>query len=88
MESQAHNLALIKLSQPIKFDRRISPICLPNPGKFTINNDLIDIKFDPSRVVEFNNIIKMCVTFFRFYLSRTGWNFGWMDVKHRRGHEQ
>ncbi|CAL7940151.1 unnamed protein product [Xylocopa violacea] len=31
-ESHAHNLALVKLSQPIKFDRRILPICLPNPG--------------------------------------------------------
>ncbi|XP_017759442.1 PREDICTED: vitamin K-dependent protein C-like [Eufriesea mexicana] len=31
-ESHAHNLALIKLSQPIKFERRLSPICLPNPG--------------------------------------------------------
>ncbi|XP_076222336.1 vitamin K-dependent protein C [Nomia melanderi] len=30
--SRAHDLALIKLSQPIKFERRISPICLPNPG--------------------------------------------------------
>ncbi|XP_017791623.1 PREDICTED: vitamin K-dependent protein C-like [Habropoda laboriosa] len=32
LESRAHDLALIKLSQPIKFERRISPICLPNPG--------------------------------------------------------
>ncbi|XP_033201533.2 transmembrane protease serine 9 [Bombus vancouverensis nearcticus] len=32
VESHAHNLALMKLSQPIKFERRISPICLPNPG--------------------------------------------------------
>ncbi|XP_033333961.2 vitamin K-dependent protein C [Megalopta genalis] len=31
-DSRAHDLALIKLSQPIKFERRISPICLPNPG--------------------------------------------------------
>ncbi|XP_076683200.1 vitamin K-dependent protein C [Andrena cerasifolii] len=31
-DSQAHDLALIKLSQSIKFERRISPICLPNPG--------------------------------------------------------
>ncbi|XP_076172351.1 vitamin K-dependent protein C [Ptiloglossa arizonensis] len=31
-DSHAHDLALIKLSQPIKFERRISPICLPNPG--------------------------------------------------------
>ncbi|XP_026674944.1 serine proteinase stubble-like [Ceratina calcarata] len=31
-ESHAHNLALIKLSQTIKFNRRISPICMPNPG--------------------------------------------------------
>ncbi|XP_076238845.1 chymotrypsinogen A [Calliopsis andreniformis] len=31
-DSHAHDLALIKLSQPIKLERRISPICLPNPG--------------------------------------------------------
>ncbi|XP_003697608.1 vitamin K-dependent protein C-like isoform X1 [Apis florea] len=32
IESHAHNLALIKLSQTVKFERRLSPICLPNPG--------------------------------------------------------
>ncbi|XP_076621859.1 vitamin K-dependent protein C [Colletes latitarsis] len=31
-DSHAHDLALIKLSQSIKFERRMSPICLPNPG--------------------------------------------------------
>ncbi|CAK9813715.1 Phenoloxidase-activating factor 3 [Anthophora plagiata] len=32
LESRAHDLALIKLSQSVKFERRLSPICLPNPG--------------------------------------------------------
>ncbi|EFN86140.1 Vitamin K-dependent protein C [Harpegnathos saltator] len=27
-----YNLALIRLSRPTKFEKRISPICLPNPG--------------------------------------------------------
>ncbi|XP_012288814.2 vitamin K-dependent protein C-like [Orussus abietinus] len=31
-ESRARDLALIRLARPIKFERRISPICLPNPG--------------------------------------------------------
>ncbi|XP_020707654.1 vitamin K-dependent protein C [Athalia rosae] len=31
-ESRAHDLALLRLSQPTKFERRISPVCLPNPG--------------------------------------------------------
>lgn len=34
IESHAHNLALIKLSQTVKFERRLSPICLPNPGMY------------------------------------------------------
>lgn len=36
IESHAHNLALIKLSQTVKFERRLSPICLPNPGTYLI----------------------------------------------------
>lgn len=28
-----HNLALIKLSASVAFERRLSPICLPNPSK-------------------------------------------------------
>lgn len=36
IESHAHNLALIKLSQTVKFERRLSPICLPNPGMYLI----------------------------------------------------
>ncbi|XP_015606006.1 phenoloxidase-activating factor 3 [Cephus cinctus] len=31
-ESRAKDLALIRLTRPIKFERRISPVCLPNPG--------------------------------------------------------
>ncbi|KAL6422457.1 hypothetical protein ACFW04_010629 [Cataglyphis niger] len=31
-ESHTHDLALIRLSRPTKFEKRISPICLPNPG--------------------------------------------------------
>ncbi|KAL6262147.1 hypothetical protein P5V15_007244 [Pogonomyrmex californicus] len=31
-ESDAHDLALIRLSRPTKFEKRISPVCLPNPG--------------------------------------------------------
>lgn len=34
VESHAHNLALIKLSQAVKFERRLTPICLPNPGMY------------------------------------------------------
>lgn len=34
IESHAHNLALIKLSQTVKFERRLLPICLPNPGMY------------------------------------------------------
>ncbi|XP_028046585.2 vitamin K-dependent protein C [Monomorium pharaonis] len=30
--SNTHDLALLRLSRPIKFEKRISPICLPNPG--------------------------------------------------------
>lgn len=35
-ESNTHDLALIRLSRPIKFEKRISPICLPNPGSFLL----------------------------------------------------
>ncbi|KAG7211726.1 hypothetical protein KM043_010972 [Ampulex compressa] len=31
-ESHAHDLALIRLSRSTSFEKRISPICLPNPG--------------------------------------------------------
>ncbi|XP_046418782.1 vitamin K-dependent protein C-like [Neodiprion fabricii] len=31
-ESRSHDLALLRLSQPTKFERRISPVCMPNPG--------------------------------------------------------
>ncbi|XP_043280113.1 phenoloxidase-activating factor 3-like [Venturia canescens] len=31
-DSHAHDLALVRLSRPIKFEKRISPVCLPNPG--------------------------------------------------------
>ncbi|XP_018306523.1 ovochymase-2 [Mycetomoellerius zeteki] len=31
-ESSTHDLALIRLSRPTKIEKRISPICLPNPG--------------------------------------------------------
>ncbi|XP_015514556.2 vitamin K-dependent protein C [Neodiprion lecontei] len=31
-ESRGHDLALLRLSQPTKFERRISPVCMPNPG--------------------------------------------------------
>ncbi|XP_070517918.1 phenoloxidase-activating factor 1 [Cardiocondyla obscurior] len=31
-EAKIHDIALIRLSRPIKFEKRISPICLPNPG--------------------------------------------------------
>ncbi|XP_020278716.1 vitamin K-dependent protein C-like [Pseudomyrmex gracilis] len=31
-ESYTHDLALIRLSRPTKFEKRISPVCLPNPG--------------------------------------------------------
>ncbi|CAD6233796.1 GSCOCT00014108001.2-RA-CDS [Cotesia congregata] len=31
-ETYAHDLALIRLSRPIKFEKRISPVCLPNPN--------------------------------------------------------
>ncbi|XP_014295835.1 phenoloxidase-activating factor 1-like [Microplitis demolitor] len=31
-ETHAHDLALIRLSRPIKFEKRISPVCLPNPN--------------------------------------------------------
>lgn len=31
-ETRAHDLALIRLSRPIKFEKRVSPVCLPNPG--------------------------------------------------------
>ncbi|XP_011878408.1 PREDICTED: vitamin K-dependent protein C-like [Vollenhovia emeryi] len=31
-ESSTHDLALIRLSRPTKFEKRISPVCLPNPG--------------------------------------------------------
>ena len=34
LESNTHDLALIRLSRPTKFEKRISPICLPNPGLF------------------------------------------------------
>ncbi|XP_025986342.1 vitamin K-dependent protein C [Solenopsis invicta] len=30
--SNVHDLALVRLSRPTKFEKRISPICLPNPG--------------------------------------------------------
>ncbi|XP_028981953.1 serine protease 7-like [Diachasma alloeum] len=30
--NHAHDLALIRLSRPIKFEKRVSPVCLPNPG--------------------------------------------------------
>jgi len=33
-ELNTHDLALIRLSRPTKFEKRISPICLPNPGFF------------------------------------------------------
>lgn len=33
-ETDTYDLALIRLSRPIKFEKRISPICLPNPGQF------------------------------------------------------
>ena len=33
IESRAHDLALIRLSRPTKFEKRIAPICLPNPGQ-------------------------------------------------------
>ncbi|XP_018347579.1 PREDICTED: vitamin K-dependent protein C-like [Trachymyrmex septentrionalis] len=32
LESSTHDLALIRLSRPTKIEKRISPICLPNPG--------------------------------------------------------
>ncbi|KYN28215.1 Transmembrane protease serine 9, partial [Trachymyrmex cornetzi] len=32
LESSTHDLALIRLGRPTKFEKRISPICLPNPG--------------------------------------------------------
>ena len=35
IESRAHDLALIRLSRPTKFEKRIAPICLPNPGLST-----------------------------------------------------
>lgn len=31
-DSHTHDLALIRLSRPTKFEKRISPVCLPNPG--------------------------------------------------------
>lgn len=31
-ETNAHDLALLRLSRPIKFEKRVSPVCLPNPG--------------------------------------------------------
>lgn len=31
-DAHTHDLALIRLSRPTKFEKRISPICLPNPG--------------------------------------------------------
>lgn len=31
-ESNTHDLALLRLSRPVKFEKRISPVCLPNPG--------------------------------------------------------
>ncbi|XP_011302141.1 uncharacterized protein [Fopius arisanus] len=31
-KTNAHDLALIRLSRPIKFEKRVSPVCLPNPG--------------------------------------------------------
>lgn len=36
IESKAHDLALIRFSRPIKFEKRISPVCLPNAGLFLI----------------------------------------------------
>lgn len=35
-ESRNHDLALIRLSRPTKFEKRISPVCLPNPGLFRV----------------------------------------------------
>lgn len=34
-DSNTHDLALIRLSRPIKFEKRIAPVCLPNPGLFS-----------------------------------------------------
>jgi len=33
-EADIYDLALIRLSRPTKFEKRISPICMPNPGSF------------------------------------------------------
>lgn len=36
-ESYTHDLALIRLSRPTKFEKRISPVCLPNPGLYSFS---------------------------------------------------
>ena len=80
-ESHAHNLALIKLSQSVKFERRISPICLPNPGKYIINNDLIDIKFNSSYIVHLSlrTLLLKCILYISgsTYLGQVGTLVGW-----------
>lgn len=31
-ETHAHDLALLRLTRPIKFEKRVTSVCLPNPG--------------------------------------------------------
>ncbi|XP_053996821.1 vitamin K-dependent protein C-like [Hylaeus anthracinus] len=54
-DSHAHDLALIKLSQQIKFERRISPICLPNPGSTYLGQVGTLVGWTVSRTIDSNN---------------------------------
>lgn len=73
-EAFAHDLALIRLSRPTPFEKRISPVCLPNPGQLRI--------FVKKKKKKLQNFISSyCLKYFRLFIPWAGGNFIWLDWK-------